>query len=109
MRGGFARRRPLLRAAVVGGGAYMAGRAAANRSAQQADQEAYQDQRLSDLEQAQQQPQAQQPQYQAQQAQVPEPRPDSSMLGQLNQLVQLHDSGTLNDAEFAAAKAKLLG
>ncbi|HTU07185.1 MAG TPA: SHOCT domain-containing protein [Trebonia sp.] len=107
MRGGFARRRPLLRAAVVGGGAYMAGRAAANRSAQQADQEAYQDQRLSDLEQAQQQPQAQQPQYQ-QQAPVPEPRPDSSMLGQLNQLAQLHDSGALNDAEFAAAKAKLL-
>jgi hypothetical protein len=113
MRGGFARRRPLLRAAVVGGGAYMAGRAAANRSAQQADQEAYQDQRLSDLEQAQQQPpaqqyQAQQPQYQ-QQAPVPEQGPDSSMLGQLNQLVQLHDAGALNDAEFAAAKAKLLG
>jgi len=108
MRGGFARRRPLLRAAVVGGGAYMAGRAAANRSAQQADQEAYQDQRLSDLEQAQQQPQAQQPQYQ-QQAPVPEPRPESSMIGQLNQLVQLHDSGALSDEEFAAAKSKLLG
>jgi len=102
MRGGFARRRPLLRAAVVGGGAYMAGRAAANRSAQQADQEAYQDQRLSDLE-AQQQPQSQQ------QAPVPEPRPESSMIGQLNQLVQLHDAGALSDEEFAAAKSKLLG
>jgi len=102
MRGGFARRRPLLRAAVVGGGAYMAGRAAANRSAQEADQEAYQDQRLSDLE-AQQQPQSQQ------QAPVPEPRPESSMIGQLNQLVQLHDAGALSDEEFAAAKSKLLG
>jgi hypothetical protein len=47
----FARRRPLLRAAVVGGGAFMAGRAAANRSAERADQDA----RISDLESQQQQ------------------------------------------------------
>lgn len=31
------------------------------------------------------------------------------MMGQLNQLVQLHQSGVLTDQEFAAAKAKLLG
>jgi Short C-terminal domain len=100
------RRRPLLRAAVVGGGAYVAGRAAASRSAQRAGQEAGQDARISDLEQAQQ-PQAQQPQ--AQQPQVPEPRPDPSMLDQLSELARLHDAGALNDAEFSAAKAKLLG
>jgi hypothetical protein len=31
------------------------------------------------------------------------------MMGQLNQLAQLHASGVLDDGEFAAAKAKLLG
>lgn len=116
MRRGVVRRRPLLRTAVVGGGAYMAGRAAANRSAQRDQQEADQDARLADLEQAQQsqaqQPQAQQSQAQqaqAQQAQVPGPRPDSSVFDQLSQLVQMHDAGALTDEEFSAAKAKLLG
>jgi hypothetical protein len=31
------------------------------------------------------------------------------LMGQLNQLAQLHSAGVLDDAEFAAAKAKLLG
>jgi|SRR5580692_9211065 hypothetical protein len=95
------RRRPLLRAAVVGGGAYLAGKSAANRSADRADQEA----RISNLEAAQQQEQA---------PQVPEPRAgqasgDSDVLGQLTKLVQMHDSGALTDEEFSAAKARLLG
>jgi hypothetical protein len=95
------RRRPLLRAAVVGGGAYMAGKSAANRSANRADQDA----RISDLEATQQQQQA---------PQVPEPRggqapADSDVLGQLTKLVQMHDSGALTDEEFSAAKARLLG
>jgi hypothetical protein len=30
-------------------------------------------------------------------------------MAQLNQLAQLHQAGVLDDAEFAAAKAKLLG
>ncbi len=47
------RRRPLMRAAVVGGGAYMAGKSVANRQAGQAQQEAEQDARISDLEQQQ--------------------------------------------------------
>lgn len=94
------RRRPLLRAAVVGGGAYMAGKSAANRSADRADQEA----RISDLEDAQQQ----------QAPQVPEPRAgqapgDSDVLGQLTKLVEMHDRGSLTDEEFSAAKARLLG
>jgi membrane protease subunit (stomatin/prohibitin family) len=63
------------------------------------EQEAGQDARISDLEQAQQ----------AQQPQAPEPNPDSSVFAQLSQLVQLHDSGALTDAEFTAAKARLLG
>jgi hypothetical protein len=100
------RRRPLLRAAVVGGGGYMAGRAAASRSAERAERDAAQDARISDLEQAQQ-PAGQQPP--AQQRQVPEPRSDSSVFEQLSNLVQMHDVGALTDAEFSAAKAKLLG
>jgi hypothetical protein len=95
----FARRRPLLRAAVIGGGAYAVGRGAANRSAQQA--------------QAQQAP----PESQTQQApQVPQQAPPpadpaagDSMLDQLDKLTALHGQGALTDAEFSAAKAKLLG
>ena len=76
------RRRPLLRAAVVGGGAYAMGKRSAQRSAEQ-DQ-------------------------QAEQQQAPGPTPPS-MLDQLNQLTALHQQGALTDAEFDAAKAKLLG
>ena len=95
------RRRPLLRAAAVGGGAYLAGQRRARRQADQQYQDAAQDQRISDLEQ---QPQAA----------VPAPRqagdqPGSSMADQLNQLADLHKQGVLSDDEFAAAKAKLLG
>jgi hypothetical protein len=102
-----ARRRPLLRAAVVGGGAYMAGKGAARRSAAREQQEADQDARISDLEQSGQQDAA---------TQVPEPRsaqepePDgSSIFSQLDELVQMHERGALTDAEFSAAKARLLG
>lgn len=95
----FARRRPLLRAAVVGGGAYAVGRRAANRSAQQTQQDSSQDARISDLEQSQQAPQVPQ--------QAPPPAGDS-MLDQLSKLTELHKEGALTDAEFSAAKAKLL-
>jgi Short C-terminal domain len=90
----FMRRRPLLRAAVVGGGAYAMGKRSAQRAAEQ-DQLA-----------------AQQDQAQQQAAPAPDPRaatPTPSMLDQLNQLNQLHQQGALTDQEFAAAKAKLLG
>jgi hypothetical protein len=81
----------------------MAGRAASNRSAERADQEA----RISDLEDAQQQQQQAAPQ-------VPEPRASQSaagsdVLSQLTELVQMHDRGALTDEEFSAAKARLLG
>ncbi|GAB3170475.1 hypothetical protein GCM10027059_37000 [Myceligenerans halotolerans] len=62
-------------------------------------------------------------QYEAQQAQQatapPQPAPPSSvpapadsndvLLAQLTKLGELHSQGVLDDAEFAAAKAKLLG
>jgi hypothetical protein len=104
------RRRPLMRAAVVGGGAYMAGKAHARNQAEQAQYQADQDARISDLEQ-QQGYQQSPPQYQ----QPPPPPPaappaaSSPMIDQLNQLAELHQRGVLTDDEFAAAKAKLFG
>ena len=107
----FRRRRPLLRAAVVGGGAYMAGKHVARSQQEQAQMEGDQDQRISDLEQQQSyQPPPQQQSYQPpQQAPPPAAAPSqsSAMLDQLNQLAALHQQGVLTDEEFAAAKAKL--
>jgi hypothetical protein len=94
------RRRPLMRAAVVGGGAYMAGKAAARNQAARAEQEADQNARLDALEQQPQQPQQPVP---AQATAGP------STFDQLNQLTSMHAQGALSDQEFAAAKAKLLG
>jgi Short C-terminal domain len=101
----FARRRPLLRAAVVGGGAYAAGRHMGRQAEQRDYAEAEQDQRISDVEQQQQY--APPPQ---QYAPPPQQAPAGpSMYDQLQQLSTLHDQGALTDDEFAAAKAKLLG
>jgi hypothetical protein len=104
------RRRPLLRAAAVGGTAYAVGRHSGRQREEAAQAEADQNQRIADLEQ-QQQPQYQQPP--PQQYQQPPPQQAApagpSMLDQLNQLTELHTQGALTDAEFAAAKAKLLG
>ena len=100
------RRRPLMRAAVVGGGAYMAGKSRARNQAEQSQYQADQDARISDLEQqqaAQQPPQPPPPQ------QAPPPAASSPMIDQLNQLAALHQQGVLTDDEFAAAKAKLFG
>jgi hypothetical protein len=105
------RRRPLLRAAAVGGTAYVAGKHMANKANEQAAYEADQDQRISDLETQQQAPpQYQQPPPQYQQAPPPAaPAAAPSVYDQLSQLATLHDQGALTDEEFTAAKAKLLG
>jgi membrane protease subunit (stomatin/prohibitin family) len=95
----FRRRRPLLRAAVVGGGAYVAGKHMARKQDDQYAAEADQNQRISDLE-SQQQPAPAAP------AAAPA---SSATIDQLKQLSELHQQGVLTDAEFAAAKAKLLG
>ncbi len=95
------RRRPLLRAAAIGGTAYAVGRSSGRQREQQQQAEYDQNQRLSDLEQ-QQGPPAPAPA-------APAPAPSSSMLDQLNQLATLHQQGALTDEEFTAAKAKLLG
>jgi len=114
------RRRPLMRAAVVGGGAYMAGKAHARNQAAQQQYQDEQDARISNLEQQQYQQQPDQGQYQQQQqpdqGQYQQPPPpaaapaaSSPMIDQLNQLATLHQQGVLTDDEFSAAKAKLFG
>ncbi len=96
-----------MRAAVVGGGAYVASRSMGRRAEQQQQGEADQDARISDLE-AQQAPAA--PYQQASPAPEPSsPAASSPMIDQLTQLSTLHQAGVLTDEEFAAAKAKLLG
>ncbi len=98
----FVRRRPLLRAAVVGGGAYAVGKRSARRSAEQAQQESGQDARISDLEQQQQQ-------QQQRAGSQPAEAGGQSVTDQLSKLADLHKQGVLTDQEFASAKAKLLG
>jgi len=99
------RRRPLLRAAAVGGTAYAVGRRSGRQREEQANYEADQDQRIADLEQQQQQQAAPPPPPPP----APAPAAQPSMLDQLNQLTDLHTQGALSDEEFTAAKAKLLG
>jgi hypothetical protein len=103
------RRRPLARAAVVGGGAYMAGKHVANKSAQKQDQ-AYEDgQQDAAQQQAPQQQYAQPaPQY-APPAPAPAAAPaGDSMTEELAKLKSLLDSGVLTPEEFTAAKQKVI-
>jgi hypothetical protein len=80
------RRRPLARAAVVGGAAYYAGKKGAESAQREADQNA----QIADL--------------QAQQA-APAPAPSSGgmsedSMNKLKELADLHTQGILTDAEF---------
>jgi len=96
----FRRRRPLLRAAAVGGTAYVAGRHMGRNAEAQQQAESDQDARIDNLEQQQAPPAADQ--------QAPPDAPATSpMVDQLNQLAALHQQGVLTDDEFSAAKAKL--
>lgn len=88
------RRRPLLRAAAVGGGAYYMGR----RHAENEEMAANQDQRIGAIEGQQ----------------TPAPAPASSgglsaaAVERLQQLGQLHEQGVLTDEEFAQQKERVL-
>jgi hypothetical protein len=98
------RRRPLLRAAAVGGGAYMAGKSRARSQGREADQDA----RIAGVEQ--QQYAAPPPQQYAPPA-APAPAPAGmapGVMDQLKQLGALHEQGILTDEEFATQKMKLL-
>ena len=111
MRPMVVRRRPLLRAAAIGG-TFAAGRAMGRRAEEQQYAAADQNQRISDLEAGQGgqgsapggQAAGQGP-GQAGQAQAGE----TSVMEQLSRLAAMHDQGALTDDEFAAAKARVLG
>ena len=90
------RRRPLLRAAMVGGTAYYAGK----RMQESQEREAEQQYRLEELE--------------AREAAAagPQPRPGgitTEALAQLEQLAQLKERGVLTEDEFDLQKRRLLG
>jgi hypothetical protein len=94
----FIRRRPLLRAAAVGGGAYMYGKHRADAEAQQQEQ-AYAEGQQSVMPQAQ----------------VPSPAPagpggiTAEDTARLQELGKLHEQGILTDDEFAQQKMRILG
>ncbi len=93
----FARRRPLLRAAMVGGVAYHAGRKV--QEGREADYE--RDARIAELEEQQTMASAPAP--------APPPVPQVDVVEQLQRLADLKEKGILTAEEFAAQKQKLLG
>lgn len=97
----FVRRRPLLRAAVVGGAAYHAGK----RVQEGRDEDYDRDARIAELEQQQAAMTAQA----APAAPAPSAGPSDETIAQLEKLGQLKAQGILTEEEFAAQKAKLLG
>jgi putative oligomerization/nucleic acid binding protein len=86
------RRRPLARAAVVGGAAAYAGSKRAESQAREADEQA----RIEELE------------AQQDQAPVAAAQPAEDPMEQLRELAELHDQGILTDAEFEVQKQKIL-
>jgi membrane protease subunit (stomatin/prohibitin family) len=88
------RRRPLLRAAAVGGGAYAMGKHTARAQQEQQDQ-AYE--------------QGQQAAPAAPAAAAAPAEMSADVTTRLAELGKLHEQGVLTDAEFSQAKAKLLG
>jgi membrane protease subunit (stomatin/prohibitin family) len=86
------RRRPLMRAAVVGGTAYHVGKKVQQSRAQTADQNA----QIADLQQQQQAPAA------------PAAAAPDGLADQLAKLKSLLDSGALTQSEYEAAKAKVI-
>jgi hypothetical protein len=101
------RRRPLARAAVVGGVAYHAGKKGAQNQAAEADQ----DQQIADLQAQQAQPQyaPPPPQYAPPPpAAAPATAGSDDMVAQLENLKKLLDQGILTQAEFDMQKQKLL-
>ena len=93
----FVRRRPLLRAAMVGGVAYHAGK----KTQEGRDADYDRDARIAELE-------AQQAAPGQQQAPPPAAAPQADMVTQLEKLGQLKQQGILTDAEFEVQKQKIL-
>src|ERR1039458_49981 len=93
------RRRPLLRAAAVGGGAYAMGKRNARVQGEQQDQ-AYEQGMQAAAAPAPMAPPPPPPAAGGMTAEIP------TRLGELG---KLHEQGVLTDAEFSEAKAKLRG
>ena len=83
------RRRPLVRAAVVGGAAAYGGKKYGERKATEAAREAGEEERLSALESHE--------------------AATHSWLDELKMLADLRDTGALTEAEFEAEKKRVLG
>lgn len=96
------RRRPLMRAAMMGGAGYMAGKRAQRTNYREAEQE----ERISGLEQQQYAQQA--PPQQAAPAPAAAAPAGGDLVSRLTELKGLLDAGALTQAEFDAAKAKIL-
>jgi hypothetical protein len=95
----FVRRRPLLRAAVVGGAAYHAGK----RVQEGRDADYERDARMDQLEQQQAM------QQQAAAAPAPAGGITDDTIEQIRKLGELKEEGLITDDEFEAQKRKLLG
>jgi hypothetical protein len=89
------RRRPLMRAAMVGGTAYVAGKHVQQGRERESEQEA----RIAELESQQTAPQA---------APAGGGGMSAASMDQLKQLADLHTQGVLTDAEFEVQKQKIL-
>ncbi len=115
--------RAIVRTAAVGGVAYAAGHHVAKKSAEQEYMDAQQNAQIADMQQQAaaappyyQQPAPPPPVYQQPApppSQATAPAPSTGLttdaIAQLKQLGDLHESGVLTDAEFEAAKQKILG
>lgn len=102
------------RTAVVAGTANAVGRGMNNRAERRAQDQYEQQQYAAAQQQAQMQAAAQQAVAQQQYAQQPaaiaaEPAGGVDIVAELQKLAALQQAGVLSEAEFAAAKAKLLG
>ncbi len=98
------RRRPLVRAAMVGGAGYAAGKRRQRGQYREDEQEA----RLESLEQQQAQAQAPPPPPAAPAPAAPAAGGGTDVVARLTELKGLLDAGVLSPEEFEAAKAKVL-
>jgi membrane protease subunit (stomatin/prohibitin family) len=90
------RRRPLMRAAMIGGGAYAAGKHVARGQEHEAEQDA----QLAAMQQ--------QPVYDAPPPSAPPAAAPADPMAALMQAKELLDAGVLTQAEFDAQKARIL-
>lgn len=91
------RRRPLLRAAALGGAGYLAGKSAAQKAQQMQASEA----QVQNLQAAQAAPPPP--------GVAPGPAPTADRLAQLKQLGELRQAGVLTEEEFQQEKQRILG